>query len=65
MINIIIQLNFGQDIIFMFTNTNYISKHNNENYTMGINRYTDMSRVEFRDIYSKNTMKPHSKVVTR
>ena len=46
-------------------NTNYISKHNNENYTMGINRYTDMSRVEFRDIYFKKTMKPHSKVVTR
>jgi cathepsin L len=46
-------------------NTNYIGTHNNTNYTLGVNRYTDMSRAEFRSIYFKKTIRPHSRVVTQ
>lgn len=47
-------------------NTNYINNHNKSlSYSLGINKYTDYTREEFRSTYMTNRYRPHSRVYTR
>lgn len=49
-------------------NTRYINQHNmylNKSYTLGINKFTDVSREEFRSTYITNRYRPHTKLFVR
>ena len=48
-------------------NVKYINYKNNitKDYNLGLNRFTDMSPLEFKNIYLKNKYTPNTKLVNR
>ena len=41
-------------------NMDYINNHTDEDFDLGVNQFTDMSRLEFESIYLTNRFEPHT-----